>query len=450
VTDRLLDGRYRLVGEPLGAGGAAVVFRAVDEKLEAPRAIKLLKPVGDPAIAAALVRRLAAEARAMGRIDHPNVLKVYALGEGAEPYVVMALAEGSVRDRVDSGPLPPDAVARVGVQVCAALAAAHGGGVVHRDVKPHNMLIDAHGAIQLADFGIALLADDPGGRLTRAGAAMGSLAFVAPEQRIDARTVGPSADVYATGASLYALLTGKNPVDLFSAGEDSPRWEPVPPALRPLILQATHGDPRARTASPNALGSALLAVLPDLPATDVLVPPPAVWARAVRDVLRAPAAPRNNRRVVAGAVIAMAVLVVALAIAGSLRHPLRAVRPPVPAHSAPMPPAVPVPAPPPPPVAPRAAPATGKWGTGRGTVCGWPATVEIRGRDGALSADLEVRAADGVERSALRGALAASRLRLEGKGGATYEGALAGTRWSGLTGGSRRCPFVFTLTRGAD
>jgi len=265
ALESLADGRYHLDGV-VGEGGFAAVYRATDTVLNVPRAIKVLTP---RAAKRKVIRtRLNAEARAMARISHPNVLRVYDIvAEKREDttihYVVMDLAEGgTLMDWTRAhGRMPPDLAMRYMVQVLSALAAAHAEGIVHRDVKPQNILLDDRGVALLADFGIALLAEDGDMRATRTGVAMGSFAYMAPEQRIDARSVGPAADIYAVGTSLYYLITGGNPVDLFAAEAGSERWKGIPAELAAIIQCANAYAAEDRFPDARSFAQALLAAL---------------------------------------------------------------------------------------------------------------------------------------------------------------------------------------------
>lgn len=256
----LLGGRY-VVGALLGRGGAAGVYRVRDTVIGVERALKVMI-APDDASREVLRRRLHDEARAMARLAHPNVLAVHDVGEGEGfSYVVMDLADGgSLAQRVDDGVVDvPQALAWIH-EVLQALGAAHAAGIVHRDVKPQNILLDRYGHAQLADFGIAMIGDDLA-RSTRTGMAMGSLAYMAPEQRIDARRVTPEADIYAVGATLYHLLTGQSPMDLFMAGEHSERFAAVPPGLREAIFTATRYEPSRRFPSADGMARALSAAV---------------------------------------------------------------------------------------------------------------------------------------------------------------------------------------------
>lgn len=260
-TGRVLAGRYAL-GERLGEGAAAEVYAAVDQTLEIPRAVKLL--AGGGGARKRLRDRLKAEARGMAQLDHPNILPIYDVGaEGALDYVVMKLAAGgSLQDQLSSQEgLPPDRACGFVVQLLSALDAAHSAGIVHRDVKPQNILLDGGGHVLLSDFGIALWQQN---RSTQTGMAMGSLPYMAPEQRLDASRVGPAADLYAAGATLYHLLTSANPVDLFASPDFSPRWEEVPLPLRPFIRRATSYEVSDRFPDAAVMAQALLAAMPDV------------------------------------------------------------------------------------------------------------------------------------------------------------------------------------------
>ena len=255
----LADGRY-VLGRRLGGGGFAEVWEAKDTALGVQRALKLLS--AETRSRRSVRRRLRAEARAMARIDHPNVLRIYDIGAWEDrDFIVMDLAEGgALSDRLSGGgTLSAGQACAWMIQVLAALGAAHDVGVIHRDVKPSNVLLNGSGTALLADFGVALLEED-GYRSTRAGVSLGTFAYMAPEQRLDARSVGRAADLYAVGASLYALVTGGTPVELFFAEEDSPRWAGVPLPLREVIRRATRFDPRDRFEGAREMAEALLEV----------------------------------------------------------------------------------------------------------------------------------------------------------------------------------------------
>lgn len=254
----LLAGRYRIV-DKVGEGGAATVYRCLDQRLGVICAVKVLLPQSAEA-RAGMRQRLQAEAKVMARLSHPHILAVTDVGREQDfDFVVMHFAAGgSLSDRLRAeGPTSPRQAVIWTLEVLSALDAAHKAGVVHRDVKPQNLLLTHDNRIQLADFGIALIDSPEFDRKTRTGVAMGSMAFMAPEQRLDASRVTPAADIYAVGATLYTLLTHRSPMDLFTADAASPRWALVPEALRPVLLGATRYEPAERIADAAAFSMLL-------------------------------------------------------------------------------------------------------------------------------------------------------------------------------------------------
>ena len=216
-ADRLLAGRYRVV-DRLGRGGMGVVWRAVDEVLGREVAVKELRTFSDayaPELAD-LRLRMQREARAAARVRHTGVISVHDIAEvDGRPLIVMELIDGPSLDDVlaERGPIDPREAAGIGAKVMEALAAAHAVGVLHRDVKPGNILLDRSGRVVLTDFGIATM-DDPGDgsatHLTRSGELIGSLDYLAPE-RAQGADPGPASDVWALGATLYAAVEGASP-----------------------------------------------------------------------------------------------------------------------------------------------------------------------------------------------------------------------------------------------
>ncbi|WP_455569817.1 protein kinase domain-containing protein [Streptomyces prunicolor] len=216
-VDRLLAGRYRVV-DRLGRGGMGVVWRAVDEVLGREVAVKELRTFTDahgPELAD-LRLRMQREARAAARVRHHGVVAVHDIAEvDGRPLIVMELIDGPSLDDVlaERGPIDPREAAGIGAKVMEALAAAHAVGVLHRDVKPGNILLDRSGRVVLTDFGIATM-DDPGDgsatHLTRSGELIGSLDYLAPE-RAQGADPGPASDVWALGATLYAAVEGASP-----------------------------------------------------------------------------------------------------------------------------------------------------------------------------------------------------------------------------------------------
>ena len=254
-----------------GRGGMGVVYRAVQLDLDRVVALKLI--VGALARDDEFRERFVAESRAAASIDHPNVIPIYYTGEHeGRLYIVMRYVEGSdLRTAVRAeGRLDPGRAARIVAQVGAALDAAHARGLVHRDVKPANVLLDARDHAYLTDFGLTKRLHSSGGAPTRAGGWVGTLGYVAPEQirggRVDART-----DVYALGCVLYQALTGVPPYQRDS--DEATLWahlnDPppalaehapgVPGALDAVLRRALAKDPADRFPSAGDLGRAALA-----------------------------------------------------------------------------------------------------------------------------------------------------------------------------------------------
>ena len=268
------DGRF-VLHELIGEGGMARVYRGLDLRLGVVRAIKLMK-FDDDRADEGWRRRFQREARAMAQLRHPNIVQVFDTGrEGDVDYLVMEMMEGGSLHHLlaDHGPLSPDAATAIMAQVLDGLAVVHQAGIVHRDVKPDNVLLDSFGNPHLADFGIAMVTDATL-RGTRPGMGMGSLAYMPPEQRQDASSVTPKADIYASGTTLYRCLTEAPVVDLFLAGSTSPRWRGMPAPLVRVLRQACHEDPEQRFASARDFANALRA-LGSLGNTPLPMPPAA-------------------------------------------------------------------------------------------------------------------------------------------------------------------------------
>jgi hypothetical protein len=267
--ERVLD-RYRLVRR-IGSGGFGVVWLAEDERLRRAVAVKRIT-MHDAATAARAER----EARAAARLSHPGIVTLYESGRDAEAvYLVSELVRGrTLADLMQDGDLSDRDVVRVGVALCDALAHAHGRGVIHRDVKPGNVIVperpqDGAGVAKLTDFGIARMVGDEA--LTATGDVVGTLAYMAPEQA-DGRAVGEEADLYALGLVLYEALSGVNPVRGRGAAATARRLGARFPALgrlrRDLPLELCRGLDRAVLPRPEQRGTlgdlrdALAAALP--------------------------------------------------------------------------------------------------------------------------------------------------------------------------------------------
>ncbi|MFD9463052.1 serine/threonine-protein kinase [Streptomyces sp. NPDC060027] len=205
----LIAGRYRL-HTTLGRGAMGEVWRAHDEMIGRSVAVKLLlSQDADPTAAA----RFRLEAQTAGLLNHPHVVGVLDFGSYENRlFLVMELVEGDSLAHVlaTAGTLPAEQVARIAAQAAAGLAAAHQQGIVHRDIKPGNLMLDAEGSVKIGDFGIARFLDDPAGGLTATGQIVGTSLYLAPERALG-KTAGPPSDMYSLGCVLYQLLTGRPP-----------------------------------------------------------------------------------------------------------------------------------------------------------------------------------------------------------------------------------------------
>ncbi|WP_436773325.1 serine/threonine-protein kinase [Yinghuangia sp. YIM S09857] len=255
---RLLAGRYRL-RERLGRGGMGTVWSALDEVLDRHVAVKELRVPAhvDDDERGTLCARMLREARAAARIDHPNVVTIFdVVEEDGRPWIVMELVRGlSLAQEIEKdGPLPPGQVAEMGLRLLSALDAAHEAGVLHRDVKPANVLLARNGRVVLTDFGVASVEDSA--TLTQVGALVGSPEYLAPEQ-VDGQLPGPAADLWSLGVTLYEAVEGRPAYRRAThaatlAAVASARFPDLDnagvlmPALRSVLVQ----DPTARASAP--------------------------------------------------------------------------------------------------------------------------------------------------------------------------------------------------------
>ena len=353
-------GRYRLEAR-LARGGMAEVWRARDERTGRRVAVKLLHPHLLPDEASR--SRLASEARAVGGLDHPGIVRVLAADAGERPAVVLELVEGeALSARLErEGPLDARAAAEIGAQVAEALYHAHTRGVIHRDVKPGNVLIGTDGHARLVDFGIARLLGEALERTTQTGMVMGTLRYMAPEQ-LAGQEVGPRVDLYGLGALLYEMLTrrpphpGASPAALLRELSDGPpAMDGIDPTLASVVTACLQPRPESRPLHAGEVATALRAWLagdaagaiahitrPQDEALTQAMPVPALASAsagvggagqatapdlasegaAVASHTRDAAASRRGRRAaaIAGALTgAAAVLVLAVALSGSLR-----------------------------------------------------------------------------------------------------------------------------------
>jgi serine/threonine-protein kinase len=298
MTGELLAGRYQLEQE-LGRGGMATVFLATDLRLARRVAVKVMHPSGDER----RTERFRREAELVASLKHPNVLEIHDFGEDAVrgPFLVCEWVQGeNLRELARRlSPVPPEAAAVLGWALAQALGEAHARGVVHRDVKPENVLVARGGPLKLADFGIAALADQE--RLTSTGAITGSLPYMAPE-RIDTGTFSPASDVYAVGVILFELCTGTTPHGGKGAAhlaasvltKDAPPLAELAPGtpepLSALVARCLARDSRDRPAS----GEELAPLLEDV--VSRIAGPPAEESRAFfQDPMGSTARRRESR-----------------------------------------------------------------------------------------------------------------------------------------------------------
>ncbi|MBO3745412.1 protein kinase [Streptosporangiaceae bacterium NEAU-GS5] len=248
---RLIGGRYQLL-EPIGRGGMGTVWRAYDQLLDRPIAVKEIRYDVQEDELEELNRRTMREARAAGRLTHPNVVVVHdVIEEDGRPWIIMQLVESKSLGQVlrESGRLTPGRTAQIGLEVLDALRAAHDQGVLHRDVKPENVLLTDDGRVVLTDFGIARIEADT--TMTRTGLA-GTPAFIAPE-RLRGESARRESDLWSLGATLYAAVEGKAPhergipvVTLHAVLNDDPEPATHAGGLGPLLDRMLRKDPADR------------------------------------------------------------------------------------------------------------------------------------------------------------------------------------------------------------
>jgi eukaryotic-like serine/threonine-protein kinase len=266
ATHVLVD-RYEL-GPVLGQGGMARVHQGVDRQLDRRVAIKVLAPPFDRDDE--FVERFRREARAAAGLSHPNIVAVFDSGsDDGTHFIVTELVEGeTLADRLRDGPMPPADAVAVAVDIARALAAAHALGLIHRDIKPGNVMLLPDGRVKVVDFGIARAAGSD--TLTHTGVVLGSTAYLSPEQA-GGQPVDERADLYSLGCVLYEMLTGRVPFRADTpiatmyrhVNEDAPppsTIAPVQPELEDVVLRCLEKDPKRRFASAAELEAALLAV----------------------------------------------------------------------------------------------------------------------------------------------------------------------------------------------
>ena len=315
MSAQTVGGRYR-IGRSLGHGGMATVHLARDEELGREVAIKRLSEAlsGDEIFRERFMR----EARTAAGLSHPNIVGVFDVGEEEGiPYIVMECVEGRTLAELlaENGRIDPDRTVDLVLQACAGLEHAHAAGLVHRDIKPQNLLVREDDTLKIVDFGIAKPVD--GTQLTLAGTILGTAAYLAPEQALGER-VTAAADLYSLGAVTYELLSGRPPYEFESLAElpvkqregPPPPIDGVPEELQDVVRRCLAPDPGDRPASAAGLAHELAQASTEAPTESV----PAAEATAATEVI---GRPRSEVRISRSHATAAAVLGVA-ALAGGL------------------------------------------------------------------------------------------------------------------------------------
>ena len=323
-------GKYQIVGV-LGQGGMGIVFRARDPLIEREVAVKLLpEELAEDETALA---RFLAEAKSVGKLNHANVVSIYDIGqEGRAYFIVMELMPGgSVADGLDlTHPLSVLKATRIAIDACKGLAAAHAVGLIHRDMKPANLMKSADGSVKITDFGLAKTTSARAREITQAGLVVGTPYFMSPEQ-CDAKPVDARSDIYSLGATYYSLLTGKNPYQDSNSviqvmfghcqGEiPEPRAvnAAIPAACSAIIARAMAKSPEERYQSAGQMLADLEAVAAtlsgatriDLPSQSGARPSPRLSTTTGR-----PVSTNGNRRLwIGGGAGAAALLILVLAL----------------------------------------------------------------------------------------------------------------------------------------
>jgi serine/threonine-protein kinase len=320
LAGAVLDGRYR-VDTLIATGGMSGVYRGLDLRLDRPVALKIMdsRYAGDNQF----LTRFQREARAVARLKDPGLVAVYDQGiDGQHPFLVMELIEGgTLRELlVERGPMPPHAVAAVLGPVLGGLAVAHREGLVHRDVKPENVLISDDGDVKIADFGLVRALAEA--KITSTSVILGTAAYLSPEQ-VSTGDATPASDVYAAGILVYELLTGSTPFTGDTAlavayqrmdhdvAPPSTIIGGVPAQFDDLVLRATAREPADRFADADEMAREIEEIVDELGLPDFRVPAPHNSAQHLSaavhrsrvdqhnttvDTARPPAPPRQHTR----------------------------------------------------------------------------------------------------------------------------------------------------------
>ena len=255
MREKILAGRYVLV-EQIGVGGMAIVYRAIDRNTGQSVAVKVLKPEFNRD--AEFVSRFQREAEAASKMTHHNIVNLLDVGmDGENRYLIMEYVKGQTLKEViqQSGRIRPATAVQITIRILSALQHAHQNGIIHRDIKPQNILVHADGHIKVADFGIARMANSS--TLTKGDSVMGSVHYFSPEQA-QGQGTDVTSDLYSVGVTLYEMLTGRVPFDgdspvaiamqhLHAQPEPIRRYAPeVPEAICHVCLKAMEKNPQYR------------------------------------------------------------------------------------------------------------------------------------------------------------------------------------------------------------
>lgn len=301
-------GRYQIL-EEIGRGAMGVVYKAHDPNLDIDLALKVLRK--DRLTNEPFVRRFMAEARALGRLDHPAIVRVFNVDrDGEEVYIAMEFIQGeSISSLIKTRQMSPDSIAEFGARMAEALDYAHKKGIVHRDVKPSNILCTADGNLKITDFGIAHIEDPSGAEETQAGEILGTPAYMSPEQVL-CRPVDGRSDLFSLGIILYEMATGTRPFQgqgmnaIFTAiTNDAPvpitaLNQNIPEHLAAVIMKCLGKSPAERHSDGIGLAIALRSAVKSAVTTDADLPVPAEK-------------PKNNvpRMLIVGTLVLVAIVV---------------------------------------------------------------------------------------------------------------------------------------------
>ncbi|MFZ2509572.1 MAG: protein kinase [Gordonia sp. (in: high G+C Gram-positive bacteria)] len=302
LLGRVLERRYR-IDAPIARGGMSSVYVGTDLRLGRRVAVKVMdsRYVGDPQF----LRRFEFEARAVAGLSHPGLVAVYDQSiDGDIAFLVMELVRGgSLRELLrERGPMPPHAVASIGIPTLGGLGTAHRAGLVHRDVKPENILISDTGDVKVADFGLVRAVAEAG--VTSASIILGTAAYLSPEQ-VSSTDIDARSDVYSAGVLFFELLTGRQPFSgatplalayqrlSYDVPAPSDVIAGIPPLIDEIVLRATERDPDLRYDDAFAMQHALLDAVDDLGLPPFTVPAPQQASARVTSAIARPVAPQR-------------------------------------------------------------------------------------------------------------------------------------------------------------